>query len=68
MWSQISFRIGAIGAGITALCCFTPVLMWGLAAFGFGAAVFWLDIVLLPLLGGFLLLAGYGAWRTLAKR
>ena len=54
-------RIGLIGAIITAVCCFTPILVWVLAGIGLGGAIAWLDPILLPLLGLFLalILIGY---------
>ena len=42
--------VSGLGAGITALCCFTPVAVIALGAAGAGAAVAWLDSVLLPAL------------------
>lgn len=56
-------RIGVIGAGIAALCCFTPILVIALAAIGLSALVGWLDFVLLPALALFLGMAGYALWR-----
>ncbi len=56
--------IAGIGAGITALCCFTPVLVIALTAIGAAGMVAYLDRVLLPLLGLFLLLTGYGIYRN----
>jgi len=56
-------KLGVAGAGVTALCCFTPVLVIGLGAAGMGAAIVWLDLILLPMLGFFLLLTGYALWR-----
>lgn len=50
------FRIGAIGTVITALCCFTPLLVIGLTSLGLVGAISYLDAVLLPLLGAFVLL------------
>ena len=47
------FRIGAIGAVIAALCCFTPLLVVLLAAVGLSAVVAYLDYVLLPALAVF---------------
>ncbi len=41
---------GGLGAAITALCCFTPLLVWGLTALGAAALVAYLDVVLIPLL------------------
>lgn len=56
-------RIGIVGSAVTALCCFTPALVVALAALGAGAAVGWLDYVLLPALAGFLGLTGYALWQ-----
>lgn len=47
--------VGGIGSVIAALCCFTPILAITFGAVGLGVAVSYLDIVLLPLLGLFLL-------------
>ena len=41
---------GGIGAGIVALCCFTPLLVWALFALGFAGLVAYIDVVLLPVL------------------
>ncbi|WP_081430940.1 mercury resistance system transport protein MerF [Nitrosococcus oceani] len=49
-------KIGAFGGVITALCCFTPVLVWLFAILGVSALVGYLDYVLLPLLAVFLVL------------
>lgn len=45
--------VGGIGSVLTALCCFTPILAILLAAIGLGAAVGYLDYVLLPVLAMF---------------
>lgn len=37
-----------VGAGIAALCCFTPILVGLLAVLGLGALTGYLDFVLLP--------------------
>ncbi|WP_306131935.1 mercury resistance system transport protein MerF [Roseivivax marinus] len=50
---------GIVGTAVTALCCFTPLLVVGLGVVGLGTAVAWLDIVLLPALGFFILLTLY---------
>ena len=49
-------KIGAIGSVITAICCFTPILVWLLAIIGLSAIVGYLDSVLFPLLGVFILI------------
>lgn len=47
-------RVGVIGTVITAICCFTPVLVILLGAVGFSAALGWLDYVLFPALAIFI--------------
>lgn len=42
--------IGGIGAGVAALCCFTPVLVLLLGAVGLASLTGYLDYVLLPVL------------------
>lgn len=43
-------RYGSLGALIAALCCFTPLLVVGLAAAGLAGLTAYLDFVLLPVL------------------
>ena len=57
------FKIGLIGTGVTALCCFTPILVIAFSGMGAGALIAYLDMVLFPLLGFFLILTAYGAYR-----
>ncbi len=55
--------IGGIGAGVVALCCFTPLLVVSLGALGLSALVgWWLDLILFPALGFFVALLGYGIY------
>lgn len=54
---------GIVGTIIAALCCFTPVLVILLGAVGLSALTGYLDIVLLPALGLFVLLTIYALWR-----
>ena len=49
-------KTGVIGAVIAALCCFTPILVIIFAALGLSALVGYLDFVLFPLLGLFLII------------
>lgn len=56
-------KIGVFGAIIAAICCFTPVLLWLLPAFGLAYLVAGLDAVLLPALGLFILIAIFGLIR-----
>lgn len=53
-------RTGLFGTLITAICCFTPLLVGALTAAGMAAAIPWLDVVLLPLLGLFLGIMFFG--------
>jgi mercuric ion transport protein len=58
--------IGGAGALVAGLCCFTPLLVVSLGALGLSALVgWWLDLILFPALGIFLILLGYGIylWR-----
>ncbi len=52
-------KSGLIGTVVMALCCFTPLLVWLLAAVGMSAVVGMLDYVLLPALGIFLAITIY---------
>ena len=54
---------GIIGTVIAALCCFTPVLVILLAAVGLSALTGYLDYVLFPALGFFVMLTIYALWR-----
>ena len=56
-------RLGIIGSGIAALCCFTPVLVIVLGAAGLGAAIAYLDMILLPLLAIFLGVTGFALYQ-----
>ena len=55
-----SFKAGIWGSIITAICCFTPVLVVGLGLIGLAAFTPYLDYVLFPILGFFLILTFYG--------
>ena len=63
MRSGTLLKTGLIGTVVAALCCFTPVLVILLGAVGLSAIVGWLDVVLLPALGVFLLITGYALWK-----
>lgn len=56
-------KIGIIGTIIAALCCFTPLLVVLLGALGLSAMVGYLDVVLLPALGIFILITLYALWK-----
>lgn len=59
-------KIGIIGTVIAALCCFTPILVILFGLVGLSALVGYLDIVLLPALGIFILITLYAFWRRQA--
>ena len=59
-----SFKAGIWGSIITAICCVTPVLVVGLGLIGLAAFTPYLDYVLFPMLGLFLILAYYGWSKT----
>lgn len=54
------FKAGIWGSVIAVICCFTPVLVVGLGFIGIAAFTPYLDYLLLPLLGLFLVLTIYG--------
>lgn len=56
-------RIGIIGSIVTAVCCFTPVLVILLGAIGLGWLTGYLDYVLFPALFLFLGITAYAIWR-----
>jgi mercuric ion transport protein len=61
--SKQAFKTGIIGTIITALYCFTPILVILLSAVGLSVIIGLLDFVLLPALVIFLAITGYGLWK-----
>ena len=61
--SEGLLRTGVIGMVIAAICCFTPVLVILLGILGLGARAGYLDYVLFPILGSFLVITGYAIIR-----
>jgi mercuric ion transport protein len=55
--------VGIAGSVVSALCCFTPILVILLGAVGLSALVGWLDYVLLPALVVFLGITVYALTR-----
>ncbi|MEE9262222.1 MAG: mercury resistance system transport protein MerF [Dehalococcoidia bacterium] len=53
-------RAGIIGAVVAAVCCFTPLLVILVTVVGWSALVGYLDYVLFPALGLFVVLAVVG--------
>ena len=62
--------VGLGGAGLAALCCFTPFLPWLFSALGISGALGYVyrDDVLLPILGLFLAIVGYSLWQRRADK
>ena len=56
-------KVGIVGMVVTAICCFTPVLVILMGAIGLSWITGYLDLVLVPALGVFVLLIGIGLWR-----
>ncbi len=54
---------GITGTVVTALCCFTPILVILFGAIGLSAWLGWIDYVLFPALGTFVLLTIYAVYR-----
>ncbi len=54
------FKTGLWGSIVTAICCATPILSLVLGIIGLAAFTRYLDYVLLPLLGLFVILIFYG--------
>ena len=62
-------KTGLIGSAVMAVCCFTPVLVLTMGAVGLSGLVgWWLDLLLLPALALFVLMAGYGVYRLRQRR
>ncbi|WP_457652060.1 mercury resistance system transport protein MerF [Rhodocaloribacter sp.] len=59
---------GGLGALVAGVCCFTPLLVWGLAALGLAAFGAYLDWVLLPLLFLFVAMVLVGLDRAKKQR
>jgi len=56
-------KVGLIGTVFAALCCFTPILVVLLGVVGLSALTGYLDVVLFPALGIFILLTLYALWK-----
>jgi len=55
------FKTGLWGTVVTAICCFTPLLVWTLGVLGLATLTGYLDYVLFPLLGIFIAITIYAA-------
>ncbi len=58
---------GIVGTIIAALCCFTPLLVVVLGAVGLSAWLGWLDYVLLPALGIFIVITVYAVMQRMKR-
>lgn len=56
-------KVGVVGSIITALCCFTPVLVVLLGVIGLAWVVGYLDYILIPLLLICVGITLYAIWR-----
>ena len=56
-------KTGIAGAIVSAVCCFTPLLVIVLGAVGLSAALGYLDFVLLPLLALFIGITVYALYK-----
>ena len=54
---------GVIGTVVAALCCFTPILVILFGVIGLSAWLGWIDYVLFPALGIFVLLTIYAVYQ-----
>jgi mercuric ion transport protein len=68
MTSKSLLQTGIVGTIVAAICCFTPLLVILLGAIGLSSAVGLLDLVLLPALGLFIVITGYGLWKRFRNR
>ena len=63
MKTNTLLKTGITGTVIAVLCCFTPALVILLGAVGLSSMLGWLDVVLLPALGIFVLITVYALWK-----
>lgn len=63
MSDKTLMRMGVIGAVVTAVCCFTPILVVLLGTLGLSALVGYLDYVLFPALVVFVGIIFLALWK-----
>ena len=66
MWRDRWFAVGIVGSTLACLACATPLAAVVLAALGLAAWARSIDVVVLPLLAAFVVLAVYRA--SIARR
>lgn len=59
MTNRKLLRTGIVGTVVTALCCFTPILVVAFGVLGVSAWLGWADYVLFPMLAMFIGLTVY---------
>ena len=64
MTPRTLLKIGIVGTVVTALCCFTPLLVVTLGAIGLASLTGFIDMVMLPALAVFLAILGYALWKS----
>lgn len=68
MADRTKLKVALTGLLVTALCCFTPLLVVGLGALGLATLTGYLDVVLFPLLAIFAVWTGYLLWKMIRQR
>jgi len=61
-------KYGVLGTAVAALCCFTPALVVLVGLVGLSAIIGYLDYVLFPALGFFILLTAWALWRRAQRQ
>lgn len=59
---------GTGGFGITAPCCFTPLLVILLSSIGLAGVIAYLDYALFPLMVVFVIVLGFGIYRIKSSK
>jgi mercuric ion transport protein len=54
---------GIVGTVISAICCFTPILVISLSAIGLSAVSAYLDAILFPAMAFFIIITLVGLWK-----
>lgn len=67
MWRDRWFAVGVVGTVLACLACLTPLAVVAVGAIGLGAWTGYLDIVLVPILAAFVVLAVY-RYRVACRR
>lgn len=68
MTAKAMLMLGGSGSVLTAICCFTPLLVILLGGLGLSAWLAWADFVLLPMLAAFLTLTAVAVLRLRRER